>query len=112
VTCYDHVSLAQPEQHQPQYVQRQRPQQHTAYTFPSMCATFSYIIHDAMETGNKDRVQSILQKFDDDVVKVQGLMPHAHEVMAAVHKDCMLAIRQLLMVSGLDQGTLHEMIKL
>jgi hypothetical protein len=51
--------------------------------------------HDALETGNKDRVQSILQKFDDDVVKVQGLMEQAHEVMAAAHKDCMLAIRQL-----------------
>jgi hypothetical protein len=39
-----------------------------------MRATFSDIIHEAMEPGNKDRVQSILQKFDDDAVKVQALM--------------------------------------
>jgi hypothetical protein len=39
-----------------------------------MRATFSDIIHEAMELGNKDRVQSILQKIDDDSVKAQGLM--------------------------------------
>jgi hypothetical protein len=92
VTCYHHIPVAQPEQHQPQYVQHQQPQQHTAYTFPSMRATFSDIIHEAMEPGNKDRVQSILHKFDDDAVKAQGLMAHAHKVMAAAHKDCTSAI--------------------
>jgi hypothetical protein len=94
-TCDHHVPVAQLEQHQPQYVQHQQPQQHTAYTFPSMRATFSDIIHKAMEPGNKDRVQSILQIFDDDAVKVQGLMAQAHEVMAASHNDCMSAIQQL-----------------
>jgi hypothetical protein len=59
-----------------------------------MHATFSDIIHEAMEPRNKDRVQSILQKFHNDAVKAQGLMKQAHEMMAA-HKDCMLAIRQL-----------------
>jgi hypothetical protein len=88
--------VAQPEQHQPQHVKHQQPQQHTAYTFPSMRATFSDIIHEAMEPGNKDRVQSILQKFDDDTVKVQALVTQAHEVMATTHKDCMSVIRQLL----------------
>jgi hypothetical protein len=88
--------VAQPEQHQPQHVQHQQPQQHTTYTFPSMYATFFDISHEAMEPGNKDRVQSILQKFDDDTIKAQVLMTHAHEGMAAVHKDCMSAIRQLL----------------
>jgi hypothetical protein len=39
-----------------------------------MRAIFSDIIHEAMELGNKDRVQSILQKFDDDAVKAEGLM--------------------------------------
>jgi hypothetical protein len=60
-----------------------------------MHATFFDIIHEAMELGNKDRVQSILQKIDDDSVKAQGLMSQAHEVMVAAHKDCMSAIRQL-----------------
>jgi hypothetical protein len=60
-----------------------------------MHATFSDIIHEAMELGNKDRVQSILQKFDDDAVKAVRLTKQAHEVMAAAHKDYMSAIRQL-----------------
>jgi hypothetical protein len=94
-TCYHHIPVAQPYQHQPQSMQYQQPQQHTVYTFPSMHATFSDIIHEAMEPGNKGRVQSILQKFDDDVVKAQGLMAQSHEVMVATHKDCMPPIRQL-----------------
>jgi hypothetical protein len=96
-TCYHHVPVQQPEQHQTQHVNHlhPQPQQHTPYTFPSLHATFCDIIHEAMEPGNKDRVQSILQKFDNDAVKAQGLMEQAHEVMAAAHKDCMSAIRQL-----------------
>jgi hypothetical protein len=103
VTCYHHVPVAQPEQHQPQHVQHQQPEQHTTYTFSSIRATFSDIIHEAMEPGNKDRVQSILQKFDDDVVKAQGLMAQAHEAMAAAHKDCMSAILQL--IDGIQAGS-------
>jgi hypothetical protein len=91
-TCYHHVPVAQLEQHQPQYVQHQQPQQHITYTFMSMRATFSDFVHEAMEPGNEGRVQSILQKFDDDAVKAQGLLAQAHEVMAAAHKDCMLTI--------------------
>jgi hypothetical protein len=87
--------MQQPEEHQTQHVEHLQPQQHTPYTFPSLRATFCDIIHEVMEPGNKDRVQSILQKFDDDAVKAQGLMAQGHEVMAASHKDCMSAIRQL-----------------
>jgi hypothetical protein len=74
VTCYHHVPMQQPEEHQTQHVEHLQPQQHTLYTFPSLRATFCDIIHEVMEPGNKDRVQSILQKFDDDAVKAQGLM--------------------------------------
>jgi hypothetical protein len=87
-----------------------QPEQRTAYKFLSMCATFSEIIHEAMEPGNKDMVHSILQKFNDDAVKAQGLMKHAHEVMAAAHKDCMSAIWQLFdgIQAGLGDATRND----
>jgi hypothetical protein len=86
--------VAQPEQHQPQSVQQQQPQQQTAYTYPSMRSTFSNIVHEAMDQGNKDRVHSTLQNFDDDAIKAQGLMAQAYDVKATTHKDCISTIRQ------------------
>jgi hypothetical protein len=48
-----------------------------------------------MDQGYKDRVQAKLQKFDDDAIKAQGLMAHAHDVMAVAHKVYISSIRQL-----------------
>jgi hypothetical protein len=50
-----------------------------------MHATFSDLVHEAKDQGNKDMIQAILQKFDD-AIKVHGFMAQAHDVMAEYTK--------------------------
>jgi Mg2+ and Co2+ transporter CorA len=62
------------------------------------------VVDEVVSINNRQKVNKVIKKFDDEALKVQRMMTQAQQVILTAHRECISAIRAMLTTNDIGQG--------
>jgi hypothetical protein len=69
---------------------------HHDLSFPKLKEHLADTVDEFVTVSNRSRINTLLQKFDTEVIEAHLMMQRAHKHFETAHTDCVNAIRDVL----------------